>query len=816
MNSDSKKGGCEMTDIVINEHTIKNKMRIRSFLLAAMFGMVLALAGVAGAETLKYTLNTGPYASTPDGGGFDRVTVEGFNLRGAPGDPLLPVKEYNILLPPDADFSTVRLTVAHLVSEDLPGSFEVRPAAPDSAMIEGRIVKDWTGANNVVNGKNMSIYGVSAFFPAEVIQLAPNAEMRKYRFLRVEVHPIQYNPVTKQIRYTTSAVVDIEFARNPEKASDVNLIDTVLDKEAPELFYNYEDGKSWYEPPAGGDQPADMSSYQLLIVTTNAIRSGSSKLDDFIASKRERGLTVKVITEDQYNSMSGSQRADKIRNWLKSNYSTYSISYVLLIGDPTPGGTGSAAVPMKTCLPKTGESSTPTDMYYSDLSGDWDGDNDGTYGEWSDYYNYSDPDLYPEINVGRIPVYSYNYTHLDSILQKIMDYQNTTASIAWRKATLLPMSFSEAGYDGAPLAEQLWADTLNSNGYTRYRMYQQGSGPCGPNSSYYSDWELRDDRVRDRWKYNNYGIVCWWGHGSSTSASVGYDSCWDGTLFSSGQCADLDNNHPAVVFQNSCTNGYPESSANLGYYLLLNGAIGTYSASRVSWYNTGVGYGGFDGSSTNSGIAYEVTRRVAMEYWLGNALYWGKRTVIADIGTRDTRLMNQFDFNLYGDPTVAIDDEDTSNICQTLNDALGNYSLSFVNGGDALWFCQKTYSEPTVGGGDAAQSGDITNDQESFFYTQVTGPGVITFYWKVSSETNYDHLRFSDNGVSKFSISGNVDWHKKTYNVPGGNHTLKWFYEKDWIFYSNMDCGWVDYVIYSAGWPHRAMPWTYLLLLLDN
>jgi len=385
-----------------------------------------------------------------------------------------------------------------------------------------------------------------------------------------------------------------------------------------------------------------------------------------------------------------------------------------------------------------------------------------------------------------------------------MDYQHTTAGIAWREATLLPMSFGSSGYDGAPLAEQLWDDTLNSYGYTRYRMYQQGSGPCGPNSSYTSDQELRSNRVRDRWQNNDYGIVCWWGHGSATSASVGYDSCGDGTLFNSAQCADLDNNHPAVVFQNSCTNGYPENTGNLGYSLLLNGAIGTYSASRVSWFNTGVGYGEFNGSSTNSGIAYEVTRRVAMDYRLG----------IADIGDRDTRLMNQFDFNLYGDPTVAIDDQDTSNICQTLNDALGNYSLSFVNGGDALWFCQKTYSAP-LGGGDAAQSGDITDNQSSSFYTQVTGPGVITFYWKVSSESSFDYLRFSDNGIHKYGISGEVDWQNKTYNVPGGVHTLKWSYEKDISVYNSMDCGWVDYVTYSAS-PHRAMPGVYLLLLFDK
>jgi hypothetical protein len=40
-----------------------------------------------------------------------------------------------------------------------------------------------------------------------------------------------------------------------------------------------------------------------------------------------------------------------------------------------------------------------TDLYYSDLSGDWDYDHDGTYGE----VNHDRPDLIPEIYVGRVP-----------------------------------------------------------------------------------------------------------------------------------------------------------------------------------------------------------------------------------------------------------------------------------------------------------------------------------------------------------------------------------------------------------------------------
>ncbi len=41
----------------------------------------------------------------------------------------------------------------------------------------------------------------------------------------------------------------------------------------------------------------------------------------------------------------------------------------------------------------------PSDFYYSDFTGDWDSNRDGSYGE----PGKDNIDLYPEINVGRIP-----------------------------------------------------------------------------------------------------------------------------------------------------------------------------------------------------------------------------------------------------------------------------------------------------------------------------------------------------------------------------------------------------------------------------
>jgi len=119
-------------------------------------------------------------------------------------------------------------------------------------------------------------------------------------------------------------------------------------------------------------------------------------------------------------------------------------------------------------------------------------------------------------------------------------------------------------------------------------------------------------------------------------------------------------------------------------------------------------------------------------------------------------------------------------------------TLSFTTGGDENWFSQSaTYYHD----GDAAQSGSITDDQESWMQTSVNGAGTVSFYWMVSSEGNYDCLEFYIDDTLQDKISGSEDWHNMTYEITGsGLHTLEWRYFKDGSMSSGDDCGRVDYV----------------------
>jgi surface antigen len=123
------------------------------------------------------------------------------------------------------------------------------------------------------------------------------------------------------------------------------------------------------------------------------------------------------------------------------------------------------------------------------------------------------------------------------------------------------------------------------------------------------------------------------------------------------------------------------------------------------------------------------------------------------------------------------------------------------------WLAQAGVSHDGVA---AVQSGPTADNQASKMQTTVSGPGRLTFWWKVSSENGYDYLRFLVNGVEQKSITDEVDWRLETYTLPAGSQTLRWSYTKDETGSAGRDAGWVDEVAFVpiAGSPLTVVSWT--------
>lgn len=137
-----------------------------------------------------------------------------------------------------------------------------------------------------------------------------------------------------------------------------------------------------------------------------------------------------------------------------------------------------------------------------------------------------------------------------------------------------------------------------------------------------------------------------------------------------------------------------------------------------------------------------------------------------------------------------------------LQTALDN-DLQWTNGGHAAWFMQTSNTLDRV---DAAQSGAVGDNQESWLETTLSGPGFLVYWWKASSEPDYDFLEFWLDGVLQPGrISGSTPWQQQIVPIPGGAHVVRWRYVKDAEGRAGLDAGFLDLVTFSPSLPSAAV-----------
>ena len=123
---------------------------------------------------------------------------------------------------------------------------------------------------------------------------------------------------------------------------------------------------------------------------------------------------------------------------------------------------------------------------------------------------------------------------------------------------------------------------------------------------------------------------------------------------------------------------------------------------------------------------------------------------------------------------------------------------NFVTGGAAPWFQEMTN---THSGSSAWQSGALTDDQTNWLTATVDGPGLLSFWWRVSSEGCCDPLEFYLDGVLQMGIRGEVGWERQSFLLGSGGHTLEWRYTKDVSVSEGLDAGFVDEITFVASAP---------------
>lgn len=100
---------------------------------------------------------------------------------------------------------------------------------------------------------------------------------------------------------------------------------------------------------------------------------------------------------------------------------------------------------------------------------------------------------------------------------------------------------------------------------------------------------------------------------------------------------------------------------------------------------------------------------------------------------------------------------------------------------------------------DAAQATPIGDGQNASFTIEITGPDLLEFRYKVSSEFGFDFLTVSLDGEEQLSFSGDIDWEISSLPISEGPHTVTFRYEKDGTLSEGADTAWLDtFVLASA------------------
>ncbi len=275
------------------------------------------------------------------------INMESFGGNGQQGHPDLPYRTYTLELPANVIFSSINTTIDSIYSTAAGNYTPFKPVVIYADTI-------------VLEEPNQEIYTTNANYPANPISITNPSNMRNWVFLGIELFPFQYNPVTGNLLKIDSIAYIINFEVSRDS----------IPKDSTKV-----------------------SGY--CIITTQTIKESSEKLEEFRLSKERIGFDCLVVTVDSLdtcnftNLQAPGERPERIRRYLQENYIEKNIEYVLLIGNPDPDDQFHdndyiGDVPMKMAYPERLDSFydiTPTDYYYSDLTGNWDLDGDEIFGE---------------------------------------------------------------------------------------------------------------------------------------------------------------------------------------------------------------------------------------------------------------------------------------------------------------------------------------------------------------------------------------------------------------------------------------------------
>lgn len=442
-----------------------------------LMAFVLAILPTALGAQVSYICNFSPitpqYTDTViDGLYYRTITLDGMEMTSLPGAPLLPCRILQFSVPYNATDVTVT-SVCHNSTTSSLNKYTLFPAPYPRAICD-------TTLEQVV--KDSIIYFTNAYYPTDMADIIGEGFMMgENHIVTVAVYPLQFNPVTRTLKTNPTVSFTISYTLSNSHTNNVLVRNDPLLRQqgwdetkvmvvnsnqvegfaangspahhlAPYLPDSLPSPEGGFTCEYGGELYTPSSEY--MIVTTRNLAHSFRRL---AALKRQKGYTVAVrCIEDIVNDpmvqfgdkvkkIDGTyscinDSAGKLRHYLRLAHGMDRTRFVLFGGQEVPFRYWYDYDPNH-----IDSNHIPTDWYYSDLTTNWNKNNNDQYGEYQ-YYNrirYGSFDYFPELFVGRLM--AENEEHINNYTDKLLRYELNPGkgNAQYLKRALLTNGFNE-------------------------------------------------------------------------------------------------------------------------------------------------------------------------------------------------------------------------------------------------------------------------------------------------------------------------------------------------------------------------------------
>jgi len=555
-------------------------------------------------RSVTFTVEVGELSAldveTPEGS-FSRLLIPGFHFSQEPGRPELPMMNRLIAIPygahPRVQVQSVRTRTVDLADYGI--EHPLLPAQP--SMPKNADPATWPF---VYDRASYQVDTVSR----DLARIVEVGCLRAMDFGRLEISPVEYLPLTNQIRVTESLEVQVSFDGG-DPGAQRELIARTYSPFFEHLYGRAANSRSFHD--AYPDRVADVVT--LVIVTPPAYQS---VLADFAAWKTERGFHVVtgVLGSPEVGTTTTS-----IRSWLHGLYNSPPAgqpapSFVIFVGDVAE-------------MPTFSLSGNATDRPYCAVDGD----------------------LMPDMYYGRLSCTS--PTQLANILEKTLMFDQYTMPDPSYLGEVVMIAGMDSGHGST------WGNGQINYGTTYY--FNQAHGILSHTYLYPESGGNAANIVQN--VSDGVGYINYTAHGSQTS--------WSDPSFTQANVNGLQNYGKYCLAVGNCcltsTYDYPECFAETWLRAEDKGAIGYIGGSNSTYWDEdywwGVGYttaitanptyensglGAYDGVFHDHGEADHLW------YVTNDALIFCGNLAVTEAGSSLTTYYWNI-YNLMGDPSLS-------------------------------------------------------------------------------------------------------------------------------------------------------------------